>query len=409
MEGRERWFPPLARLDAHHRRQDGHVVVLDARATFSAKPSPSHPHSSGGSVPTATLAPDHFFRLPHPRDAGLDADGWGDGELYPHGIDVLPLPSGSDSDSNSDQAERKLRIGLVNHRPSWDFSKGAKVGPGGRASAQGSGGGGEAVLQDNAAVGANSTIEVFDTVVGSREWKHVRTIADAEKIRTPNSLAFLDPDTIVFSNDHAHKVGEGARVWDVVWGRGDWTLCSTPTLGGGRQLEQECRTLRSGEKYPNGIARVDAVPGAGGANRLFLSFSSGQGSELVQLDKNRTVLTTVDQFRHTYPTDNVHLDPTTGAMYLAGFPRGWEMLVHTTREGARESAAASSAPASDKGPASVVLRYEPDGQGSFRGPTRMVEDDGHRLSTVTSSIWDAKTKRMWLTSFGTEFITVCQL
>ena len=57
------------------------------------------------------------------------------------------------------------------------------------------------------AVGADSVIEVFETAVGSRTMKHVRTVEDPV-ISTPNSvIGSPDGKSFYFTNDHGVRVG----------------------------------------------------------------------------------------------------------------------------------------------------------------------------------------------------------
>ena len=99
------------------------------------------------------------------------ATGPGDGALYLHGFDVEVL----DNDN--------LRFWLVNHRPPVD-AKGA--------------------LQDAGALGANSTVEVFEAERGKNELLHVRTVWD-EAVFTPNKLAATGDGGFVVTNDMSSK------------------------------------------------------------------------------------------------------------------------------------------------------------------------------------------------------------
>lgn len=99
----------------------------------------------------------------------------GDGTLNLHGFDIRPDPK-------SDH----LRILLINHRSPIDPITGASI--------------------YAASVGANSTIELFYTEVGSGNMRHVRTYADPA-IQTPNQVAWVNDDAFLFTNDHSAKVG----------------------------------------------------------------------------------------------------------------------------------------------------------------------------------------------------------
>jgi len=97
------------------------------------------------------------------------ADGRG---LSLHGMDVVP--------SSSDPSV--LFVFLVNHRPPPDERSASLV-------------------------GADSSIEIFKTTIGSDSMTHVRTVEDPI-IHTPNDLVG-DPDgkSFFFTNDHGEKVG----------------------------------------------------------------------------------------------------------------------------------------------------------------------------------------------------------
>ena len=99
----------------------------------------------------------------------------GDGTFNLHGFDIR-------ADPNTDN----LRILLINHRPPFDPVTGEALDP--------------------KVVGANSTVELFQTKVGSETMKHVRTYAD-ELIQTPNNVAWVNDHAFVFTNDHSAKTG----------------------------------------------------------------------------------------------------------------------------------------------------------------------------------------------------------
>lgn len=91
-----------------------------------------------------------------------------------------------------------LKFFLVNHRPPVDAL--------GRVDAA-------AALKS----GANSTVELFTTTVGSDEFEYEHTYAHPE-IRTPNSIAATGKDSFIFTNDHGAKVGHG-RALDLLLAR----------------------------------------------------------------------------------------------------------------------------------------------------------------------------------------------
>lgn len=99
----------------------------------------------------------------------------GDGTFNLHGLDIR-------EDPHTDV----LRILLINHRPPFDSVTGEPLDP--------------------KLVGANSTVELFQTKAGSNAMKHIKTYAN-DIIQTPNRVAWVDDDAFVFTNDHTNKVG----------------------------------------------------------------------------------------------------------------------------------------------------------------------------------------------------------
>jgi arylesterase/paraoxonase len=99
----------------------------------------------------------------------------GDGTLNLHGMDIR-------ADPHTDT----LAILLVNHRPPFHPVTRQPL--------------------DAARVGANSTIELFQTTVGSDTMVHVRTFSN-DVIRTPNDVAWVNDRAFVFTNDHSTKTG----------------------------------------------------------------------------------------------------------------------------------------------------------------------------------------------------------
>jgi arylesterase / paraoxonase len=73
-----------------------------------------------------------------------------------------------------------LRMLLVNNRPFLDPVWGTVL--------------------DAAKLGANATIELFETTLGSTKLRYVKTFSDPA-IKTPNNVAFVGPDSFVLTND----------------------------------------------------------------------------------------------------------------------------------------------------------------------------------------------------------------
>ena len=57
-------------------------------------------------------------------------------------------------------------------------------------------------------VGADSVVEIFETVLGSTSMQHVKTVEDSSVIVTPNSvLGSPDGRSFYVTNDHGARVG----------------------------------------------------------------------------------------------------------------------------------------------------------------------------------------------------------
>lgn len=96
-----------------------------------------------------------------------------DGKLHLHAIEAWIDPKDSD----------KLTFFLNNH--------GVPVSASGE-------------VQDPHVVGADSTVEIFETRLGSDTWKHVKTVRHP-LLRTPNNLVATGPRSFYATNDHIDK------------------------------------------------------------------------------------------------------------------------------------------------------------------------------------------------------------
>ena len=100
----------------------------------------------------------------------------GDGTLDLHGFDI----------KIDENFPKMLKMLLINHRPPLDPITGE--------------------LLDATKVGANSTVELFETTVGDTEMRHLKTYRH-EAIKTPNRVAWVRGEGFVFTNDKSSKVG----------------------------------------------------------------------------------------------------------------------------------------------------------------------------------------------------------
>jgi hypothetical protein len=107
----------------------------------------------------------------------------GDGSLNLHGFDVEVVGPSISADATSKPI---LNLLLINHRPPLDPVTGAAL--------------------DARKVGSNSTIELFETVLGEATMRHVKTWADPV-IETPNNVAWVGGGNFIFTNDRSQKTG----------------------------------------------------------------------------------------------------------------------------------------------------------------------------------------------------------
>lgn len=82
-------------------------------------------------------------------------------------------------------SESRLQFSVINHRPPVDAISGRTV-------------------SDAMAVGANSTIEIFELDRGTSKLEFIKTIHD-NSIIAPNNIAVSDRGLLVFTNDHSTK------------------------------------------------------------------------------------------------------------------------------------------------------------------------------------------------------------
>ncbi|CAD6566932.1 MAG: hypothetical protein CYPHOPRED_001276 [Cyphobasidiales sp. Tagirdzhanova-0007] len=137
-------------------------------------------------------------------------------ELHLHGIDAFIQPDD----------EKRLTFFLINH----------------------------AVPEDKANAhhtGADSTIEIFQTTLGSLEWQWVSSVSH-ELMIAPNNIMATGPRQFYFTNDHNVKVS-WTRILSVLaipGGKSDIVYCDT-TL----PSSPTCFQAATGFYHPNGIAR----------------------------------------------------------------------------------------------------------------------------------------------------------
>lgn len=183
MKGRQAWLPNADLFDLEKRPDDDYIAIFDTKATGSV------------SSRTTKIKPIDF--------AGSN----GKGSYNVHGIAIHMID------------DEKMRLFMINHRPQPDPHRN----------------------------GANSTIELFETTLGSGEMHHIKTFSHPV-IFTPNNLVPTGPDSFVFSNDHCVKVGH-SKLLDALMAKTSVGACDA----------SGCRKVIDPFMYPNGLAGVSLV------------------------------------------------------------------------------------------------------------------------------------------------------
>ena len=240
--------------------------------------------------------------------------------------------------------DKLTRFWLVNTRPS--------IGPTGE-------------LLDNAKLGSNSTIELFEMNPGASTMKHVKTFADPQ-IVTPNNIAPMDDGGFYFTNDHGlNKLGIAFEATVLFGGAGVW-YCDADT---------NCKKVAGGFKFANGL--IKAKDGL-----LYVPSASMGGITVFEIQPDRS-LKKLSQIAFAYPIDNLSQD-SNGDIFIPHFPKMGEAL------GMFDN------PFGPTGPSAVACLRK---VGNDYEIEKLVEDkNGEVLPGTTTAIHDAKTKRLFLSS-----------
>ncbi|KAK1449899.1 hypothetical protein CMEL01_07235 [Colletotrichum melonis] len=316
-------------------------------------PNAQHMNASGRSTRDAVIALDidipkgdafEYRVLETPGFTGTA----GDGLLQLVGITGIDAPKGD-----------RVEILVVNNGPSVDPVTGT--------------------LLDQKSVGANSTIEVFETGPKAMGMKHVRTFVSAN-ISTPNNIAALSSEEFYFTNANGpHKVGLQFFIGPLM-GDGDVSFCSAST---------GCKRVSERHRMPNGLVRgLDGliyVPSSmAGGVQVFEVLSGNDGNGLKK----------VVDIPVPYAIDNLSVDGK-GDIYAAIFPRGIEIL-----QAAKDPLNAR--------PKSAAVRIRKEGDGVYVWE-KIIEDGlGEVLPGTTTVVHDAKTGRLFFGGVTSPFIAVCE-
>ncbi|KAI8443159.1 hypothetical protein BY996DRAFT_6436061 [Phakopsora pachyrhizi] len=203
--------------------------------------------------------------------------------LHTHGIDLYVHPSDGFEDdhgqirlsgdsSDGSGSVRKATIYAINHNPPDD-------------------------LNTTSSVGAQSVIEVFDTLLGDTQATHRRTI-ESGFILTPNNIVGMSESSFYVSNDHKKKV--------------HWPFLADSELDSITHCiftkEVECKVVWHGMRpFPNGIAK-------GPANHLYMVTTVDSWLQVFEIQANHIL-----NLKAELKANNIHLTPS-GAIITANIP-----------------------------------------------------------------------------------------
>ncbi|KIM28327.1 hypothetical protein M408DRAFT_329432 [Serendipita vermifera MAFF 305830] len=242
--------------------------------------------------------------------------------------------------------------------------------------------------------GADSSVEIFRTTVGSGTFEYVRTVEDPEHIITPNDLVGK-PDGSGFwvSNDHAVRVGikRDISVFLPLEGAGI-AYCG---------LQEGCSFAVTGLPGINGISRAPRKTSSDFQDQdIFYAAGHEMSGKVFVLERqsdNSLVLT--DSIDIGYVLDNIHVDDD-GTLYIAAISRPLDWVQGYMAD-----------PINFKTPSAVVrISINP---ASFYGDKykvdKIFENNGTIISGATTAVWDANHSRLWIHGLASLGLTSCAI
>ncbi|CAD6439837.1 d2e48381-ef00-44f2-b72b-3f08d3d74d6b [Sclerotinia trifoliorum] len=341
VQSRLQWLPAVDRLNASGRGLTDKIAILDTR----------------GNGPLES-------RIQWMKTENFSGNN-GDGTFNLHGFDIR-------QDAETDT----LRILLVNHRIPIDPITGDSL--------------------DASILGANSTIELFHSNVGSDSMRHVRTYTDPA-IQTPNRVAWVDDDAFVFTNDRSAKIGL-RRHFDLLLGGGSIGYCDSTV--------NRCNVAySSGISGPNGL-----VTGRDGL--IYVPNTHIHEIQIFSFTERRTLLK-LDTLQTPYLVDNMSVDEN-GDIIGASFPQVYKWAQSLNDRSVKAPTAAVRI--RRKGADFERMMREGIRKGKDLGKSTdgyaveiLVEDDGTLLSAATTAIHDVRTGKLYLGGITTPFVMTCEM
>ncbi|KAF9501981.1 serum paraoxonase/arylesterase [Pleurotus eryngii] len=264
-----------------------------------------------------------------------------------HGMDVVP--------SSSDP--KKLFVYLVNHRaPLTGVSE---------------------------KVGADSSVEIFSTVLGGSTMTHVKTVEDPAIITPNDVVGYPDGKSFYFTNDHGAKTGILRDVEILGLKRTSVGYCD---------IDSGCTIVRSSMHANNGIA------GARNNDTLYVANSIAGGITVLETQADHSVVL-ADFIPTEYPIDNVSVDEA-GHVWAAAFPKALTTaLVHFSFPSVAAPSAAYRVSLNTGTNAFYGEKYKVD---------RVFEDDGSLASGITSVVHDSQRHRLFLNGLASPSLVICK-
>ncbi|KAA1133757.1 hypothetical protein PGTUg99_012133 [Puccinia graminis f. sp. tritici] len=296
--------------------------------------------------------------------------------IYVHGIDLVVTPSDPTDSSAANQmpfsdgaagdqlGSRRATIYLINHRPPSD-RKSASL------------------------IGAQSVIEVFDTVLGDSKATHTITIEHG-LILTPNNLVGISETSFYVTNDHSSKTAWTRRLEPFFTDSeiDSIIFCSF-------QDELNCLPAVSGKHpHPNGIAK-------GPGDSLYMVTTFDPYLRVYEIQADYTLALT-DELKLPRVVDNIYVTPK-GSIFMAGIPSLYRFKKRLLgmQEGNFDILS----------PSDVWKVSNETSSDAFYGGRLKVEqvlaDDGNKINGNTGvAVWDSK---LYLTGLTSPYISVCKI
>ncbi|KAF8210112.1 hypothetical protein K438DRAFT_1809026 [Mycena galopus ATCC 62051] len=216
--------------------------------------------------------------------------------------------------------------------------------------------------------GADSTIEIFKTTVGSTTLTHLRTIRDPVIIAPNDIVGSPDGESFFFTNDHDSKTGKMRTLALVGLEYGSVGYCN---------INSGCKFAARNLHSANGIVR------ATNNDTFYVANSLWGGVTVLQRQTDNALLKT-----HSIPTDrgldNLSMD-TDGVIWAASFPDAFALIRHIADPSKLSPTSAHS----------IAMNTGPD--------------DGTLACGTTSVVHDVQGKRLYLHGIASPHLTVCPL